>query len=170
MSKLRHMIRLYKVGRVRGRGLKSPLKHEHPSSWWSFYSKFHRILYFRITTAAFKDLQRFVVISVFNLKPSHLVHSWTTTDSSINHSPWFSTSITSNRQHATDARAFLKASLEIVLFPMTCFHHLKGLSQVLKPVCILWVKTLHSFHHMQDSPAQMGTPASKVGTSGAFCK
>lgn len=170
MSKLRHMICLYKVGRVWGKGLKSPLKHEHLSSWWSSYSKFDRILYFRITTAAFKDLQRLVVISVFNLKPSHLLHSWTTTDSIINHSSWFSTSIIGNRQHTTDARAFLKASLEIVLFPITCFHHLKGLFQVLKPVCISWVKTLHCFHHMQDSPAQTGTPASKVGTSGTFCK
>lgn len=97
ISKLRHMIHLYKVSRVSGKGLKSPLKHEYPSSWWSFYSKFHRIVYFRITTAAFKDLQR-LVISLFNLKTFNLVDSWTATDSSINHSPRFSTSIIGNRQ------------------------------------------------------------------------
>lgn len=170
ISKLRHMIHLYKVSRVQGKGLKTPLKHEHLSSWLSFYSKFHGILHFRFTTAVFKDLQRLVVISVFNLKTFYLVHSWTTTDSSINHSPRLSTSIIGNRQNAADVRAFLKVSVEIVLFPITYFHHLKGLSQVLKPVCISWVKTLHSSHHMQDSRDQMGTPTSQVGTSGAFCK
>lgn len=164
------MIHLYKVSRVWRKGLKSPLKHEHPSSWWSFYSKSPRILYFRITTAAFKDLQRLAVISVFNLKPLHLVQlNWTTTDSSINHSPRFSTSIIGNSMKQMQ-ELFLKVSVEIVLFPITCFHHLKGLSQVLTPVCILWVKTLHSLHHMQDSPNQTGTPTSKVGASDTFCK
>lgn len=170
ISKLRHMIHLYKVSRVQGKGMKSPLKHEHPSSWLSFYSKFHRILHFRVTIAVFKDLQRLVVISVFNLKTFHLIHSWTTTGSSINHSPRFSTSIIGNRQHAADVRALLKASVEIMLFPITCFHHLKVLSQVPKPVCISWVKTLHSSHQMQDSPDQMGTPTPQVGASDAFCK
>lgn len=53
ISKLRHTIHVYKVSWVWWKGPKTPLKREHPSSWWSFYSKFHRILYFRITTAAF---------------------------------------------------------------------------------------------------------------------
>lgn len=126
ISKLRHVIHLYKVSRVWGKGLKSPLKHEHPSSWLSFYSKFHRVWYFRITTAASKDLQRFVFISVFNLKTFHLIHSWTTTDSSINHFPRFSISITDNRQNAADARALLKVSVEILLFPYHLFSPPEG--------------------------------------------
>lgn len=71
ISRLKHVIYLYRVGRVGGRTEK-PLETwvylEHFSSWISFYSKFHRILHFKITTAAFKDLRRFVVISVFHLK------------------------------------------------------------------------------------------------------
>lgn len=51
------------------------------------------------------------------LKTLHLEHSVTITDSSINHSLRFSTSIISNRQHAADARAFLEANAEVVLFP-----------------------------------------------------
>lgn len=44
----------------------------------------------------------------------------------------------------------------------------KALSEVLKPVCIPQVKSLHSCHRMWDSLDQMVTPTPQIDTSG-FC-
>lgn len=68
---------------------------------------------------------------------------------------------------AADERAFLEANAEVVLFPDPfSSHHLEVRTEVLKPVCIPRVTSLHSSHRTWDSPDQMVTTISKVGTSG----
>lgn len=114
-------------------------------------------------------MEVYLSFSPEKLKTLHLEHSITITDSSINHSLRFSTSIISNRQHAADARAFLEANAEVVLFPYPfSSHHLEVRTEVLKPVCIPRITSLHSSHHTRDSPDQMVTTIWKVGTFRLF--